>query len=101
MVILNQPIDTSTIQITAGYYIFPIAIFASMFIAGFIMVNAAFNVNLGILKVLGITLISFFIPLLLINNIYRVIPLLQTPIYEKSYSNNAFNKLLILSLIHI
>lgn len=92
MVILNQPIDTSEIQITGGYCIHLIALLASIFIAGFIMANVASNVNINLLKVLGITFISFFTPLLLISNSYRVIPLLQTPVYEKSYSNNAFYK---------
>lgn len=90
MVILNQPIDTSEIQITGGYYIYPIALFASILIAGLITAKVAFNVDVNSLKVLGVTFISFFTPLLLISNSYRVIPLLQTPVYEKSYSNNVF-----------
>ena len=84
MVILNQPIDTSEIQITGEYCIYPIAILASMLIAGLIMVKVAPNVNISLLKVLGITFISFFTPLLLISNSYRIIPLLQTPVYEKN-----------------
>lgn len=101
MVILEQPIDTSEVQVESHsitLLIFMVAVFVGIaclfYMPSYKAKKKQTNVDIvDVVKIFPYGVIFIIILMLLLCNAYRVITPLQVPVYGKSYNNTFFTKL--------